>query len=77
MEEMKHEKQSTNQSWHPNIWPPFTQITSSIPPRQIQNAFGAILLQDNGPPIIDAISSWWVTLHGHANPYIALSLIHI
>ena len=26
---------------------------------------------DNGNNYIDAISSWWVTLHGHCNPYIS------
>ncbi len=32
----------------------------------------ATLLQDaDGRTYIDAISSWWVTLHGHAHPYIA------
>ncbi len=57
--------------WHTNIWPPFTQITSSKPPQQITSAKGALLFRENGDPIIDAISSWWVTLHGHSNPYIA------
>ncbi len=60
-----------NKNWHANIWPPFTQITSAKPPLQIKSAQGAFLLRDDGSPIIDAISSWWVTLHGHADPYIA------
>ncbi len=29
---------------------------------------------DGAPPLIDAISSWWVTLHGHANPSIAAAI---
>jgi adenosylmethionine-8-amino-7-oxononanoate aminotransferase len=32
---------------------------------------GALLYRDEGPPLIDAISSWWVTLHGHAHPHVA------
>ena len=28
-------------------------------------------LDENDKEYIDAISSWWVTLHGHAHPYIA------
>ncbi len=32
---------------------------------------GALLYRDEGPPLIDAISSWWVTLHGHAHAHIA------
>ena len=58
--------------WNPNIWPPFTQITKSLPPQLITRGSGALLFRDNdSSPLIDAISSWWVTLHGHANPYIA------
>ncbi len=57
--------------FHPNIWPPFTQIASSKPPLKIQSGDGALLYREDGSTIIDGISSWWVTLHGHANPYIA------
>tara|TARA_Y100001968_G_scaffold312148_1_gene335003 strand:+ start:31818 stop:33110 length:1293 start_codon:yes stop_codon:yes gene_type:complete len=57
--------------WHPNLWPPFTQIASSLQPERVIAGNGALLLRENAPPLIDAISSWWVTLHGHANPYIA------
>ncbi len=32
---------------------------------------GSLLFDENGKTYIDAISSWWVTLHGHAHPYIA------
>ncbi|KGG31657.1 MULTISPECIES: adenosylmethionine--8-amino-7-oxononanoate transaminase [Prochlorococcus] len=62
------------ENWHQNIWPPFTQITSSRPPLQISNAKGCLIFKDNGEPIIDAISSWWVTLHGHSDPYIASAI---
>ena len=62
---------SNQNKWHPNIWPPFTQIACSSPPNKIKAAKGALLLPEDKPPIIDAISSWWVTLHGHSEPYIA------
>tara|TARA_Y100001968_G_scaffold333191_1_gene394624 strand:- start:2470 stop:3777 length:1308 start_codon:yes stop_codon:yes gene_type:complete len=62
---------SNNSEWHPNIWPPFTQIASSENPQRVISGKGALLMRENEPPLIDAISSWWVTLHGHANPYIA------
>ena len=32
---------------------------------------GAYLVDGNGRKYIDAISSWWTNLHGHAHPYIA------
>ena len=57
--------------WHPHLWPPFTQIKSSSPPKRVREADGVLLKLDNEPPLIDAISSWWVTLHGHSNPVIA------
>ena len=62
------------QKWHENIWPPFTQIKSSIRPQRVISGNGALLMRDNAPPVIDSISSWWVTLHGHANPYIAAAI---
>ncbi len=61
--------------WHQNIWPPFTQITaSSRPAGRAMAGKGALLYLDDGQYLIDAISSWWVTLHGHSNAYIARAI---
>lgn len=40
-------------------------------PIPIVKAAGTLLRDADGRFYIDAISSWWVTLHGHAHPYIA------
>ena len=57
---------------HPNLWPPFTQIQAATPQRRIRTGKGALLFPDDGEaPLIDAISSWWVTLHGHGHPVLA------
>ncbi len=32
---------------------------------------GACLYDEHGKKYIDAVSSWWVNIHGHAHPYIA------
>jgi adenosylmethionine-8-amino-7-oxononanoate aminotransferase len=40
-------------------------------PVPIARAEGAWLIDENHQRYLDAISSWWVTLHGHAHPYIA------
>ena len=56
---------------HPNLWPPFTQMASAAAAQRVTAGDGALLLREEGPPLIDAISSWWVTLHGHANPVMA------
>ena len=62
---------SIPKEWAPNLWPPFTQIASAPAPDCVIAGKGALLLRENAPPLIDGISSWWVTLHGHSNPYIA------
>tara|TARA_Y100001970_G_scaffold294225_1_gene448790 strand:- start:4970 stop:6256 length:1287 start_codon:yes stop_codon:yes gene_type:complete len=65
-----------NNTWHPNIWPPFTQVTLSSPPQKIYSAKDSLLFLDEEKEssLIDAISSWWVTLHGHSNEYIAKAI---
>ncbi len=53
------------------IWHPFTQQKNSLPPIPIVKGYGSLLIAEDGSSYIDAISSWWVNLHGHAHPYIA------
>ena len=53
------------------IWHPFTRQKNMAPNLAIASASGTLLIDDDGRKYIDAISSWWVTLHGHAHPYIA------
>ncbi len=52
--------------WHPytpmKIWPEAIAITRGE---------GTYLFDEDGKRYIDAISSWWTTLHGHAHPHIA------
>ena len=40
-------------------------------PIPIVKGDGVYLIDEHGNKYIDAISSWWVNLHGHAHPYIA------
>ena len=66
-----------NQAWHPNIWPPFTQITTSKPQQEVTHGKDALLFtKDPQQELIDGISSWWVTLHGHSNEYIANAIFN-
>lgn len=53
------------------IWHPYTQMKSASPPIPIVRGEGAYLIDENGKRYLDAVSSWWVNLHGHAHPYIA------
>lgn len=52
------------------IWHPFTQMQTARPPIPIVRAQGLYLYAEDGSRYLDAISSWWVNLHGHAHPYI-------
>lgn len=54
-----------------HVWHPYTQHGLAAPVRPIVSASGAYLHDANGQRYLDAISSWWVTLHGHAHPVIA------
>src|SRR5262249_54089456 len=53
------------------IWHPYTQEAIELPPIEIDHGEGAYLYTRDGRRLIDAISSWWVNLHGHAHPLIA------
>ncbi len=54
-----------------NIWHPYTSLQPTHEPLLISSAEGIYLHTPEGRKIIDAISSWWVNLHGHSNPVIA------
>lgn len=53
------------------VWHPFTHQKNMPLPLPIIKGQNTLLIDENGKQYIDAISSWWVTIHGHANPYIA------
>jgi adenosylmethionine-8-amino-7-oxononanoate aminotransferase len=53
------------------VWHPFTQMKTAPTPIPIVKGKGTLLIDENGKEYIDAISSWWVNIHGHAHPYIA------
>ncbi|WP_192901978.1 adenosylmethionine--8-amino-7-oxononanoate transaminase [Mucilaginibacter psychrotolerans] len=53
------------------IWHPYTQMKTAQPPIPIVRGYGASLYAEDGREYIDAVSSWWVNIHGHAHPYIA------
>ena len=69
--------ENINENWHPNIWPPFTQISNSKPQIEVTHGKDALIFTKNPTQeLIDGISSWWVTLHGHSNAYIANAIFH-
>lgn len=51
-----------------HVWHPYTQHWQAPLPVPIVGAEGAWLLGRDDRRILDAISSWWVTTHGHCHP---------
>jgi adenosylmethionine-8-amino-7-oxononanoate aminotransferase len=53
------------------IWHPFTQHQTALPNIAIVKGKDALLWDENGKEYIDAVSSWWTNIFGHANHQIA------
>ena len=49
------------------IWYPYAQMKTMAPPLQVERAEGVLLHTDRGV-LIDAVSSWWSTIHGYNHP---------
>ena len=56
------------------VWHPFTQHGLGEPIPLVTHAEGAVLHTADGRHVIDAISSWWVTTHGHCHPRIMAAI---
>jgi len=54
-----------------NVWMPFTQMAQAKAPAMVTQGKGAYLTLEDGRQILDGISSWWVSIHGHGTPEIA------
>lgn len=52
------------------MWHPYTQEKIAPPPIGITHGRGVWLYTEDGRKILDAISSWWVNIHGHAHPFL-------
>jgi adenosylmethionine-8-amino-7-oxononanoate aminotransferase len=53
------------------IWHPYTQQKTAGDNIIITRGEGAYLYDEAGERYIDACSSWWTNIHGHAHPHIA------
>ena len=54
-----------------SVWHPFTAVNTDTVNVPIVRGEGAWLIDADGKRYLDAISSWWVNLHGHCNPHIS------
>lgn len=50
------------------VWHPYGRDSDHECLLPVSHGDGALLITHDGRSIIDAISSWWVNLHGHAHP---------
>jgi adenosylmethionine-8-amino-7-oxononanoate aminotransferase len=57
-----------------HVWHPFDAFRQASDNILIKRGEGAFLITEDGRRIYDAISSWWVNLHGHAHPHIAAAI---
>ncbi len=53
------------------VWHPYTQMKTAQKPIPIVKGEGLFLIAEDGKRYMDAVSSWWVNLHGHSHPCIA------
>src|SRR5690349_22453476 len=51
-----------------HLWHPYTQMRTAPPPLPIVRGEGVYLYTEDGRRLLDAISSWWVNIHGHSHP---------
>lgn len=56
------------------VWHPFTQHGLNEPIPLVTHADGGALFTADGRRVVDAISSWWVTTHGHGHPRIMAAI---
>ncbi|MFK7786736.1 MAG: adenosylmethionine--8-amino-7-oxononanoate transaminase [Crocinitomicaceae bacterium] len=56
------------------VWHPFTQHKTAGDHLEIVKASGVSLFDADGKEYIDANSSWWVNVHGHAHPHIGKAI---
>lgn len=57
-----------------HVWSPFTQMKDASPTLRVRSGEGAVLHLEDGRQLLDCISSWWVTLHGHGQREIAAAI---
>lgn len=53
------------------VWHPYNRTLGTKKPLWITGASGAYYIGEDGRRYFDAISSWWVNIHGHCHPYIS------
>ena len=53
------------------IWHPFTPLQNDLEMLLVKKAKKCYIYTEDNRKILDAVSSWWVNIHGHGNEYLA------
>ncbi|MEZ6094335.1 MAG: adenosylmethionine--8-amino-7-oxononanoate transaminase [Pirellulaceae bacterium] len=53
----------------PNVWRPYCQMQTAKLPRTVVSTEGNCLVLEDGTRLVDGISCWWTTCHGHRHPH--------
>ena len=67
---LAHMKTSLEERDRQVMWHPYTQAKISPLPFAIARGDGSYLYTEDGHKILDGISSWWTSAHGHCHPHI-------
>ncbi|HSY61217.1 MAG TPA: adenosylmethionine--8-amino-7-oxononanoate transaminase, partial [Cytophaga sp.] len=57
-----------------HVWHPYSPLLNKRPVAEVVSAKGMYLHLADGTTLLDAISSWWVNIHGHANEALATAV---
>lgn len=57
-----------------HLWHPYSSALEPTPVHLVREAQGIWLTLEDGSHLIDAMSSWWCTIHGHRHPAIVESM---
>ncbi len=53
-----------------HLWHPYASIGNPPPVQFAEKSHGTRIRLDDGTELLDAVSSWWCTAHGHSHPAI-------
>ena len=51
-----------------HVWHPYSSLIDPVAPLPIASARGVRLKLEDGPELIDGMSSWWAAIHGYNHP---------